>query len=265
MQFARIGDIAMCFATRQQAGEGAPWIVFANSLGTDHRIWDAVADRLEDRFNILVYDKRGHGLSDATPAPYTMDDHIGDLAGLVDHLEIDRFAICGVSVGGMIAQGIADRLADRVTAAIFCDTAHKIGDDAFWQERIGKIEAGGVEAIADGILERWFTPAFCDPDRADYRGYRNMLTRTSLNGYVGTCGALATTDFTDLAAGLSLPVLCIAGAEDRSTPPDLVRSLAGLVPGARFEMIEGAGHIPSIEQPEALAGLIADFIKDRSR
>lgn len=258
MQFARLNGIVVHF---EDSGEvGLPVIVFSNSLGTDFRIWDLLIEKLKGRYRIIRYDKRGHGLSDAPPAPYAMEDHVSDLAALLGHLGVARAAVCGLSVGGVIAQGLAASRPDLVRALILCDTAHKIGTEDMWNARIAAVTIKGVAGLAEGILERWFTPSFRAPDNPAFRGCRNMLVRSPVEGYAGTCAALRYTDYTQSSAKLSVPSLAIVGEQDGSTPPDLVRSMADLIPGCRFEVIAGAGHIPCVEQPDRLATLIDDFL-----
>ena len=258
MAFARVNGVVIHYDLRGPAEK--PAVVFSNSLGTDFRIWDAVAERLERDFRLVFYDKRGHGLSEATPQPYAMTDHVGDLAGLLDYLDIPKVAVVGLSVGGMIAQGLAAMRPDLVSALVLCDTAHKIGDEAFWNDRIDKTNGPGIVAMADAIMQRWFTPAYRSPDNPDFVGYVAMLTRTNTDGYAGTCAALRDADLTESTRALKVPTLCIVGDQDGSTPPDLVRSTADLIDGARFEIVEGAGHLPCIEQPEKTARLIGDFL-----
>lgn len=258
MAFARVNGAVIHHEMRGRAG--APAVAFANSLGTDFRIWDAVVARLENDFRILLYDKRGHGLSEAPPAPYAMTDHADDLAALLEHAGIARAAIVGLSIGGMIAQGLAARHPSMVRGLVLCDTAHKIGTAQSWNARIETVRAQGIGAIADAILKVWFTPRFRDPENAAFEGYKAMLTRQPAEGYVGSCAALRDCDLTESTRALKLPVLCLVGDQDGSTPPDLVRSTAGLIPGARFEVIPDAGHIPCVEQPQATARFIASFL-----
>jgi 3-oxoadipate enol-lactonase len=113
--------------------------------------------------------------------------------------------------------------------------------------------------LADGILQGWFTADYRAESNADFSGYRNMLERSPVDGYVATCAAIRDCDLTESTRALSLPTLIIAGAEDGSTSPDLVRSMANLIKGSRFELIDNAGHLPLIERPEVIAKLIADF------
>ncbi|MBZ9771795.1 3-oxoadipate enol-lactonase [Mesorhizobium sp. CO1-1-8] len=258
MPFVTIGGITLHHRHINAAGNARP-IIFINSLGTDFRIWDEIVSALGGEMPLLVYDKRGHGLSDIGDIR-SIDDHVDDLSALIDHFGLSKVVLCGLSVGGLIAQGFCRRRPDIVEAMILCDTAHKIGTIESWNTRIATVESKGIQAIADGVLKVWFTPAFHATRLAELDGYWNMMTRQALAGYIGTCAAVRDADFTDSARRIAVPTLCIAGDQDGSTPPDLVRSLAELIPGARFEMIRDAGHIPCVEQPEALIALIRDFI-----
>lgn len=260
MQFVKLNGITLHYQ-RIGAPEGKPVLVFSNSLGTDFRIWRDVIVQLAGDFSIITYDKRGHGLSDAPPAPYRMDDHVDDLAGLLDYLHVKSAIICGLSVGGMIAQGLALKRPDLVKALVLCDTAHKIGTDAMWNERIAAVEKGGIAAISKNILERWFSKMYRRADNPDFAGYRNMLERTPLAGYIGTSAAIRDTDFTRRTPTINVPALCVVGSEDGSTPPTLVGELAKLLPDSQFEVIEGAGHLPCIEKPDVLFDILRPFLQ----
>lgn len=260
MSFVRVNGVVLHHALRGAAER--PALVFANSLGTDFRIWDKVAALLESDFRLLLYDKRGHGLSEATKQPYKLADHVNDLAALVDHLEIGPAVFVGVSVGGMIVQGLAALRPDLVRALVLCDTAHRIGTEEMWNGRIEAVNGKGIASIADGIMARWFTPAYATPQNPEFVGYTAMLTRTDRDGYAGTCAALRDADLTESSRALKVPTLCLVGDQDGSTPPDLVRELAGLIPGARLEVIRDAGHLPCIEQPERTAELIRAFVNE---
>lgn len=236
--------------------------MFSNSLGSDFRIWEGVAPAFLDRFRVILYDKRGHGLSDAPPSPYSMDDHANDLLALLDALGVEKAALVGLSVGGMIAQRVAVKAPERVRALVLCGAATRIGTPEMWAERIGIVQASGIEAIAEHILERWFTASFRETRGADYAGWRNMLVRTPVQGYVGACASIRDADLTHDAAHIKVPTLCVVGEMDGSTPPDLVRNTAELIPGARFEVLENAAHIACIEQPAALASVILHHLEE---
>ena len=237
-----------------------PAIVFSNSLGTDFRIWDKVAADLGQDYRIVRYDKRGHGLSEATPAPYSMSDHVGDLAALLDDLGVKSAVIVGLSVGGVIAQGLAAVRPDLVRGLVLSNTAHRIGTTDSWNTRIAAVETNGLGSIADNVMKLWFTPSFRSPSNAEYVGCRTMFLRSPPVGYVGTCAALRDADLTESTRALKVPTLCIAGDQDGSTPPDLVRSMADLVRGSEFRIIADAGHIPCVEQPAAVTALIRQFL-----
>lgn len=236
-------------------------IVFANSLGTDLRIWDDVAAQFAGAFRVLRYDLRGHGLSEAPPGPYSIDDHVGDLGALLDAREIRGATLVGVSVGGMVALGLAAQRSDLVHALVLCDTAHKIGTSGLWNARIEAIRERGIGAIADAILERWFSSEFRRTRSTELAGYRNMLARMPGEGYVATCAAVRDADLTEACRRLTQPTLCLAGEEDSVTPPELVRSLSALIPNAAFATVPGAGHLPCVEQPKALASRIEAFMR----
>lgn len=260
MAFARINDVLLHY--RLQGPAGAPVLALSNSLGTDARIWDAVIALLEGRYRILSYDKRGHGLSDAPGGDYKIDDHVDDLAGLLDHLGMDRLALAGISVGGLIGQSFALRYPERLAALVLCDTAPKVGDDAMWNGRMEAVRRDGMASIAGAVMVRWFTEAF-RRDRADeLAGWQNMFERMPVPGYVGTCAALRDADLRDAIGAIAVPTLVVVGDQDLSTPVDLVRDAAARILGAHFEVIAGSGHIPSIEQPQALAALMTRFLSE---
>ncbi|MFD9898400.1 3-oxoadipate enol-lactonase [Mesorhizobium sp. NPDC059025] len=263
MRATRINDIVLHHRLTGAPSDG-PVVVFINSLGTDFRIWDETVARLAGQCATLVYDKRGHGLSDLGNARPSIATHAADLATLLDHLAIKRAIICGLSIGGLITLELYASRPDLVQAVILSNTAHKIGTAQSWNERIAIAETSGIAAFADGVMEKWFTPAFHSGRANELSSYRNMLTRQPVTGYVAACRALAGADLTETARKVSVPALCIVGDQDGSTPPALVRSLADLVPGARYEVIEGAGHIPCVEQPETFTALISAFIRSQT-
>ncbi|MEM9146792.1 MAG: 3-oxoadipate enol-lactonase [Pseudomonadota bacterium] len=244
---------------RDEGGTG-PALVFSNSLSTDFRIWEPLLPYLPAGWRVLRYDKRGHGLSDCPPGPWTIEDHMRDLAGLMDAVGITRAVICGLSVGGMIAQSLAAARPDLVRALILCDTGAKIGSAEIWNARIAAVrEGGGMHAVVDATMERWFTAAFRN-DPARVSPWRNMVAATRAEGYIATGEAIRDADLTASTAALRLPCLAICGDEDRATPPDLVRATAALIPNSRYETIERAGHIPNVERPERLGALITEFM-----
>ncbi len=239
-----------------------PAIVFANSLGSDLRIWDDVAARLVAHFRVIRYDLRGHGLSEAPPPPYSAADLAYDVVSVLDALAIREAVVCGVSVGGLIAQAVALNHPDRVRALVPCDTGAKIATAEAWQQRIDKVRADGVDSLAQMTMERWFSAGFRHRCAADVRGYTLMLRQTSADGYMGTCAALRDTDLRSAVPRIKQPTLVLGGAEDIATPPELGRELAGLIPDARFSLIAHAAHLPCIEQPQTMAQRMMEFFQE---
>tara|TARA_R110000787_G_scaffold16622_21_gene50643 strand:+ start:13009 stop:13809 length:801 start_codon:yes stop_codon:yes gene_type:complete len=262
LAFISIGDLTHHYSIT--GPEDGPALVFANSLGTDFRTWDKVIEALPDGFRILTYDKRGHGLSGMPPGPYSMDQLVSDIESLMDHHGMNDAIFVGLSVGGIIAQGLWSKRPDLIRALVLSDTANVIGPKEMWDQRIDAITKGGIEPMGDAVMERWFSPGFRASRTAELAGYRNMLVRTPAEGYVGVSTAIRDADMTDSTRNINIPTMCIVGSDDGATTPAMVRALADLIDGARFEVIDGVGHLPCVEQPEIMAGLIESFLKENN-
>lgn len=240
--------------------DSGPVVMLANSLGTDMRVWDPLLPFLPTGVRIVRFDKRGHGLSDCPDAPYDMDTLVSDAEAVIDTLGLRDIAFVGLSIGGLIGQGLAARRPDVLRALVLMDTAAKIGSPEMWQDRIAGLRAGGISSMADAILDRWFAPEMRN-DAARLAPWRNMLTRTPIEGYIGCCAAIAGADFTQSTADLTIPVMAMAGSEDGSTTPEMVQATAKLC-NATFHVILDAGHLPCVEAPKQVGALISDFLKE---
>ena len=238
--------------------DGTP-VVFANSLGTDFRLWDPILPHLPKGLRILRFDKRGHGLSDCPSGPYSMGQLIADTENLMDRLGFRDAIFVGLSIGGMIAQGLATKRLDLVRAVVLSNTGAKIATREIWQERIDAVASGGLASVVDATMQRWFSRPF--QTTADFHAWRNMFLRCPPAGWMGCGAAIAGTDFYSTTANLRLPALGIAGSEDGSTPPDLVKETVGLIPGSDCKVIRGAGHLPCVEKPGEYAAILTDFLK----
>ena len=210
MQIADLGDVRLHYRIDGDPG-GAP-VVFSNSLGTDLRLWDKVLPLLPKGLKFIRYDKRGHGLSSLPPAPYTMGALVRDVEKLLDLLGVKDCAFVGLSIGGMIAQGLAVKRLDLVRAVVLSNTGAKIGTPEMWQQRIDGVNANGIESLADAVMERWFSKGFRATPELEL--WRNMLVRQPDAGYAGCSAAISGTDFYTTTASLRLPALGIAGDED---------------------------------------------------
>lgn len=258
MKMADLGELRLHY--REDGDPDGAAIVFANSLGTDLRLWDQLVPLLPQGLRIIRYDKRGHGLSTCPSGPYAMGALVRDLEQLLDMLEVREAMLVGLSIGGLIAQGLAAKRLDMVRAMVLSNTGAKIGTRDIWAQRIAAVREGGIEAVADATMQRWFSKGFAASP--DMELWRNMLTRTPAEGFIGCCHAIAGSDFITPTSGLRLPVLGIAGSEDGGTPPDLVRETVDLVPGSRFRLIRRAGHLPCVEKPVEYAEILNQFLRE---
>lgn len=252
------GDIALHYRDEGDP-KGAP-VVFLHALGTDLHLWDAVLPLLPGGLRLIRVDLRGHGRSPCPAGDYYMGDLVADVAAVLDRLKVRDAVVVGVSMGGMIAQGLAAERLDQVRALVLSNTAAKIATAQIWRERMEKVRQGGMAAMADATLERWFPPKFRgDPGFAERR---DRLLSSPVEGHLGCCAAIAETDLYESTSRLRLPTLVIAGTEDGSTPADLVRETAGLIPGARFQLIRGAGHLPCVDKPQEFAAALTTFLRE---
>lgn len=237
---------------------GAPAIVFANSLGTTLHLWDQLVPLLPSGLRVVRYDMRGHGKSDAPDAPYTMGALVTDAEAVCEAANVREVLFVGLSVGGLVAQGLAVKRPDLVRTMVLSNTAARIGNAKLWQERIDTVLAKGMAALTDGVMQRWFSRDFFGtPAMAPWAA---MLESTPPQGYAGVSAAIAGTDFFTTTAALRLPTLGIAGSEDKATPPDLVRETTDLIPGSRFALMSRVGHLPCVEDPEGYARLLREFM-----
>ena len=242
---------------RLDGPEDAPPLVLLHALGTDGALFDGLIPRLAG-LRILRPDLRGHGLSDVPAPPYTMGALIRDTERLMDHVGMTDAVVLGVSLGGLIAQGLAVKRLDLVRAMVLSNTAARIGSPAIWADRAAQIAATGLEPYADGAMQRMFGRAWRHEPAMP--ATRARLTATHPDGWIGCANAIAGTDFYTATAGLTLPTLAIAGDRDATTPPDLVRETSLLIRGSAFHLIRGAGHLPFLEKPAEYAALLTAFL-----
>jgi 3-oxoadipate enol-lactonase len=260
MPFARINHSVHHYVLT--GAKDKPALLFANSLGSDLHIWDDVADLLGGHFRIVCYDKRGHGLSEAPAPPYTINDLSQDVLGLLDALKIEQAVVCGISVGGLIAQALALSHPERVRGLVLSDTGARIGSVESWEQRIATVRADGLGSLGAPTMERWFSRQFRERHEAAIRGYSTMLLKTAPDGYIGTCCALRDADFHATGAQIKSPTLVLCGSEDIATPPELGGELASLIAGAEFSLVEGSGHLPCIEKPLPMTERMLKFFRE---
>ena len=250
------------------AGDGfadRPVLVLAHALGMDLRMWEPLIAALDGRLPVVVWDTLGHGLSALPANGITIADQIDALTALLDGLGIARAVIGGISMGGMIALGLAARGDPRIAGVIGMATALRFGDAAAWAERIAAVEAGGLEAIADRTMARWFARRTHESRGEEILGWRTLFVRGHQPGYLANCRALAEADLDAEAARIHVPALLLAGAEDPGPGPEPTAALAARLPDARAVTIADAAHLLAIDRPRATADAVMDFVMQRAR
>jgi 3-oxoadipate enol-lactonase len=228
---------------------GAP-LIFLHSLGSDHNQWRPQIDALTDEFHVLAVDARGHGLSDAPAGDYALDRMATDIIEVADHVGMDTFHLCGLSVGGLMAQWIAINHSDRLRTLTLANTAAKIGSAEVWNERANIALTNGVGSMIDVILARWFLPPFAAQHRELTASLAATLTATSSKGYAGTCAALSRADLRSDVRQITTRTLLIASSDDGATPPTDLEFLHANIAGSTYHLIEDAAHISNLEAPD---------------
>jgi 3-oxoadipate enol-lactonase len=241
---------------RADGPDDGPAVLLLHGLGMDLRVWDRVVPLLDPRLRIVRMDLRGHGRSAVTAPPYAMGQLVSDAEAVADALDLREAVVTGLGLCGMVAQGLAVKRLDVVRGLVLTGTAARIGTAGQWAGRIAAVEAGGMAAVADATVARWFGRGAGEVAAA----WRARLAACDPGGWCGGAAAVAGTDFWTVTAGLRLPVLGIAGTEDGVTPPDLVRETVELVPGSRFALIRRAGHLVPVEDPIGWAEAVQDFL-----
>lgn len=251
----------------RSSNPAAPWIVLSNSLAADHAMWAPQMAALTPHFHVLRYDTRGHGLSDVPPVPYAFTDLVGDVVAILDHHRIERAAFLGLSLGGMTGLGLALAHPKRLSSLICCD-ARADAPPPFvtsWQERIAAIERGGMAAIAQGTIERWFGPAFRAAQPDAVAAIEATIRDTSVAGYKGCAAALMGLDYLKRLDGIRVPSLFVVGANDIAAPPEAMREMAGRVRGSTFSVIPGASHLANVENASDFNVAILGFLAQVSQ
>lgn len=246
----------------ERSGSGGDFILLSNSLGADRTMWAPQQKMLEAGFTVLSYDTRGHGGSDTPAGDYSFDDLVADAVAVLDHFGIETAAYMGLSLGGMTGLGLALAHPDRVTRLI-CADARADAPEPFvksWDDRVAAARAGGIEALWQGTVDRWFTPEWRSANPEKLVDIKAMFVRTKVDGYAGCAAALKRLDYLRSLGGLSLPVLYVCGDVDSGAPPDVMRDMAAATPGAEFALIENAAHIANMDSPEHFNASVSRFL-----
>ena len=245
-------------------GSGAP-VVLSHALGLDLHMWDEFAARLSADHAVLRYDQRGHGESARPPGPYTMEGLVDDAARLIREWGRGPVVWIGLSMGGMVGQGLAIRHPELLRGVVLANTTARYPDAArsTWAQRIAAVEQGGMAAVADAVVERYLNPECRAAHPEQAAAVRARLLRTDAAAYVATCHAVAGVDWLDRLATIRTPTLVLAGARDVGATPEMARAISERIPGAKLEVFADASHLSVAEVPERFHAAVAEFLGRR--
>lgn len=242
-------------------GAGSP-VVLSHALGLDLSMWDDFAAGLAARHEVARYDHRGHGGSAVPPGPYTLDALVDDAARLIREWGRGPVVWVGLSMGGMVGQGLAIRHPELVRALVLANTAARYPETALaaWQQRIAAVASGGMAAVADMVVERYLHAGFRAEHPEAAQALREQLLRCDPVGYVASCHAVSAVDWVDQQGGIRVPTLVIAGARDVGATPAMAQQIASGIPGAQLEVFDDASHLSVAEVPARFAASVNAFL-----
>jgi 3-oxoadipate enol-lactonase len=245
---------------RVDGPEDAPVLVLSNSLGSTSDMWDPQVPALTERFRVIRYEIRGHDSAPVPDGPYSLDDLGGDVVALLDRLGVECAHFAGLSLGGMTGMWLAVNAPERVDRLVLMCTSAMLSADHDWPLRARTVREKGTGAVAEAVVERWFTPAYVEANPDVAERMRTMVADTPSEGYAGCCDAIDAMDLVQDIAAVKAPTLVIAGREDPATPPRHAEQIAGQIPGARLELVDAA-HLASYERPDEVTALILSHLE----
>jgi 3-oxoadipate enol-lactonase len=238
--------MTVALASRVDGPSDGPVVVLGPSLGTTWEMWDSLTAVLAPSFRVVRYDTRGHGRSPVPPGPYDVSGLASDVLALLDSLDVDRFAMVGLSLGGAIAQTLAVTQPSRLSAAALCCTVPWFGGPGQWEERAARVRSRGMTAIKEATPARWFTDDFCaaHPDQVDR--FIDTITSLDAEGYASCCEAIGAFDVRESLPEITVPVRVVAGSEDPVALPAACEEMAAAIPGADLVVVPDTSHIATV-------------------
>lgn len=247
-------------AYRFDGPENGHVVLMANSLMSNHTMWDWNVPALADRYRVLRYDKRGHGGTQTTPGSYSISQLADDAVGLLDALKIKKVHFVGLSIGGMIGQQIGARFPERVYSLSLCDTASEMPPRSLWEDRFATARKDGIAGLVDGTIKRWFTGPFVERAPQDIEKVRQMILGTDVDGYIGCGSGVRDMAQTTMLLKIKTPTLILTGRQDPACTVEQSIVLNRMIEGSKFVIIEEAAHLSNIEQPAVFNQTIREFI-----
>lgn len=245
--------------------DGAPVVLCLHSLATDLSVWDELLPELESRFRVVRADLRGHGGTTATPPPYDLQLLVDDARALLDALVVARASVVGLSIGAIIALGLALDAPHRLDRIVVADCRADAPPAyvSLWDGVIETATTVGLEPVIDSSLERWFAASFRASGAPVIDEVRTRALRTPVDGLVGVARAVQGLAYLDRLGEISVPALFVVGEEDPAAPPQVMRDMADRVPGAELVVLPGAGHLTPVEVPDAFRAAVVPFLEKR--
>lgn len=238
----------------------APVVVLVNSLGATLAMWDGQIAALTRSFRVLRFDTRGHGASSVSAQPVDVPLLARDVLSLLDGIGAQSAHLLGLSLGGMVGLWLGAHAPERLNKLVLSNTAAQIGPRSVWDARIGAVEKGGMGAIVEAVIQRWFTALFREREPERVERVRQTLLATNCAGYIAGCAAVRDADLHDSVADVHVPTLVITGEFDSATPPSAGRWLAERIAGARYIELKAA-HLSNIEAESAFNESVIGFLQ----
>jgi 3-oxoadipate enol-lactonase len=242
--------------------EGAPVLMLSNSLGTDLTMWNDQATAFTQHFQLVRYDRRGHGKSGVPKGPYSMERLGRDVIAILDGLGIKTTNWCGLSMGGMVGMWLGAFAPERIEKLVLSSTSAYMADKALWNDRIATARVKGLAALADGTMERWFTKEFRERSPQAVARLKQMMLATPVEGYAACCEAVRDMDHRDILGRITAPTLVIAGRHDPATTVENAEFIRSRIPGAALTVLDAA-HIANVEQAQRYTETVLDFLAPR--
>jgi len=241
--------------------DGAPWLIFSNSLATNLRMWDQQAADLSNSFHILRYDQRGHGQTEAPAGRYTFELLVADIIALMDALGVARAHWCGVSMGCATGMGLVQKHPGRFDRMVLCDNPGRSSPETHrqWEERIAVAQKDGMAALLESTMQRWFPPETLKANPPHMDIIRRMILATPINGFIGCSAALGDHDFRPLMPQVKNPVLYMTGEKDGHNAAAM-KVMQQELPGSQYIVLPGAGHISNMDQPALFTKSLREFL-----
>jgi len=241
-----------------------PVVMLSNSLMSTQAMWNPQIDTLLQHFRVLRYDTRGHGQSQVTPGPYSIEMLADDASALIEHAGVGAVHFVGLSMGGMIGQQLAVRHPAKVLSLSLCDTASEMPPRSMWEERFAIARTHGIEGLVDKTIKRWFVPGFIAREPGTIAWVREMILTTSSDGYVACASAVRDMSQTHILSRIRTPTQVIVGREDPACTMAASELLHREIRHSTLHVIDDAAHLSNVEKPAEFTALLVDFIRKQS-